>query len=974
MAGNLRLGGKFTLMLAVVFVVGTALGWTILDRMLRAKAEREVENKAEVLLNTMKAVRDYTTRNVAVKLPQYSSPDMPFLRESVPAFSAHTVFDNFRKREEYQYFQYREAGPNPTVPTDLADDFERSLVDRFSADRSLQKLSGFRQMNGQRVFYTARPMEIKDATCLSCHGHPADAPVAMVRTYRELLNDPEWGTVEGEDGFGWEMGQIIATQVVYVPADRVIQAGQRAALLVIAVFIGVFGLAAFTINGTLRRAVVRPLTRLGEVAKLVERGDEVGATNHGAQGKGLAQIAERPDEVGELARTFDGMARKVAEREAGLRQAQEDVQRSEAYYRSLIEHAADAVILVDKDVVTKYASPAVERVLGVAPADLVGRSPLDLIDPEDLPTVRDEVRRTHATPGVGMVVEFALLPKHGVKRYVEAIGTNLLDEPAVQGVVVNMRDVTEKRRAELLEREKETAEQANRAKSQFLANMSHELRTPLNAIIGYSEMLQEDAQDAGQKQMVDDLQKIHGAGRHLLALINGVLDLSKIEAGRMELYLERFSVAQVVSEVVATIKPLVIKNDNKLEVRVAPDAGEMRADITKLRQSLYNLLSNASKFTQGGAIVLSVSRERRGEQEWLRFDVADSGIGMSSEQMGKLFEAFAQADASTTRKFGGTGLGLAITRRFCRMMGGEVSVASTLGKGSTFTIVLPAEVLDPKDQLKPATGPVSEAEPVAVASSEQPTLLCIDDDPLVHDLLRRTLGKEGFHIASALSGDEGLRLARRHLPDVVTLDVLMPGRDGWSVLREFRGDPTLKDVPVVLMSVLDEVQMAKALGADAQLIKPADVETLATTARELIQQRRSQAGPVLVVEDDQPMAELLSRSLADAGWRTLLARDAAQALEYCKSSTPRLIVLDLLLPGPDGFAFLDQLRDVPGGSAIPVIVVTSQDLSSIQRQRLLQRVAGILQKGVLEMGELVGVVGRAIKASGPAHKVDPPQA
>ena len=351
-------------------------------------------------------------------------------------------------------------------------------------------------------------------------------------------------------------------------------------------------------------------------------------------------------------------------------------------------------------------------------------------------------------------------------------------------------------------------ELASQHKSQFLANMSHELRTPLNAIIGYSEMLQEDAAELEAEQFVPDLKKIHASGQHLLELINAVLDLSKIEAGKMDLYLESFNVASLVSGVTEVIQPLVQKNSNRLEVKCAENAGTMHADLTKVRQSLFNLLSNSCKFTDNGTVTLSVEREQPAGGDWMVFRVHDTGIGMTPEQMGRLFQEFSQADASTTRNYGGTGLGLALSRRLCQMMGGDITVESEPGRGSTFTLRLPAEVKDP-------AGVVAPAEPAARVRphTEDALVLVVDDDAAVRDTMERFLTREGYAVVTASGGREALRLARELRPVAITLDVMMPDLDGWTVLSALKGDPELADIPVILVSIVDEKKRGYSLGA-----------------------------------------------------------------------------------------------------------------------------------------------------------------
>jgi signal transduction histidine kinase/FixJ family two-component response regulator len=371
------------------------------------------------------------------------------------------------------------------------------------------------------------------------------------------------------------------------------------------------------------------------------------------------------------------------------------------------------------------------------------------------------------------------------------------------------------------------AEDANRAKSAFLANMSHELRTPLNAIIGYSEMLEEETQEMGKVENVKDLQKIQGAGKHLLSLINDVLDLSKIEAGRMGLHLETFDITQMIEEMVTTLHPAVSKNSNTIHLHLAEDLGFMRADITKVRQILFNLLSNASKFTDHGTISVDVDRSIEGGQDWIRFQVADTGIGINAKEKANLFQEFTQADVSIARKYGGTGLGLAISYRYARLMRGRISVESEPGRGSVFTVYIPANVTTEISEAAQAqkTSQVAPAPPEVKSSLD--TILVIDDDSVVRDLMSRFLTRLGFHVVAAASGEEGLRLAKQVNPLVVTLDVIMPDCDGWAVLNKLKADPELAEIPVIMVTVVDNESMGFKLGASNYLIKPVDRDRLA---------------------------------------------------------------------------------------------------------------------------------------------------
>ncbi len=487
------------------------------------------------------------------------------------------------------------------------------------------------------------------------------------------------------------------------------------------------------------------------------------------------------------------------------------------------------------------------------------------------------------------------------------------------------------------EEAKEAAEAASRTKSAFLASMSHELRTPLNAIIGYSEMLMEDAEELGQEQFVSDLRRIHTSGKHLLMLINDVLDISKIEAGKMELYLETFDISRMIQDVVSTIQPLADKNNNLLKVHCPDSVGVMHADLAKVRQALFNLLSNACKFTDEGTVWLDVSRETEDSKRWLKFRVRDTGIGMTEKQMESLFQVFSQAHTPMGGDYGGTGLGLAITKRYCRMMGGDVTAEADYGSGSTFTIRLPAECKPPEVIEEAPAEPLVEPSSQAIG-----TILVIDDDPAVRDLMKRSLGKEGFRVETASGGKDGLRLARELRPHAITLDVMMPKMDGWSVLSALKADSELADIPVIMFTVVDDKNLGYSLGASDYLTKPIDRERLVN----VIKQYTTTSAPcrVLLVEDDANVRNLLRRMLEKEGWAVAEAENGRVALERVSEQAPALILLDLMMPEMDGFELVAELRKHKVWRSIPIVVLTAKDITSEDRLRLKGEVTKILQK------------------------------
>jgi PAS domain S-box-containing protein len=629
---------------------------------------------------------------------------------------------------------------------------------------------------------------------------------------------------------------------------------------------------------------------------------------------------------------------------------EEELKKNEERIRTMVDNIPGVVYrcLMDDAWTMLFISDEIEVLSGYPASEFLGENPVrtfaSIMHEDDLRPVAKNAQKA-VDERVPYTNEYRVIDKDGNVHWVYARGKAIYDEDGtplyLDGTIF---DVTEKKVMELqLEDARDAAESANRAKSTFLANMSHELRTPMNAIIGYSEMLAEDAEGEGHDDMVPDLEKINAAGKHLLALINDILDLSKIEAGRMDLFLETFDLRRMLDEAVATVMPLIAKNENALETEFADDLGNVRVDLTKLRQALFNLLSNAAKFTEGGTITLGARKEMRDGAEWLALSVADTGIGIGQNKLEAVFEEFSQADDSTTRDYGGTGLGLPISRRFCQMMGGDITVASELGKGTTFTIELPSRV-DALEAAKSAAKP-EQLETREMVPGVRP-ILVVDDDPNSRELLQRTLESEGFSVVTASTGEEGLELARELKPSLMTLDVLMPSMDGWSVLQEVKADPELENIPVMMISIAGDKDLGYTLGAVECLTKPVDRDKL----RQLASQYANAAGGgrALVVDDDQGIRSLFQRSLSEDGWTVDEAENGAIALDLATRNRPDLVLLDLMMPVMDGFEFVMHYRKLEGCRVTPIIVVTAKDLDQSERENLL---GGVERNGVPAVDE-----------------------
>ena len=529
---------------------------------------------------------------------------------------------------------------------------------------------------------------------------------------------------------------------------------------------------------------------------------------------------------------------------------------------------------------------------------------------------------------------------------------------------IRLRDSQLAEVVEELEDAKDAAEQANVAKSQFLANMSHELRTPLNAIIGYSEIVTEDLEDADLDDSIADVKKINKAAHHLLGLINEVLDLSKIEAGKMTLDVHEVDVYDLLNDVVATVEPLAAKKSNKLIVNAANAPKKLYSDSVKIKQCLLNLLSNACKFTEQGSVTLNVDTKLAdgGEPEKAVITVIDTGIGMNQEQLSTLFEAFVQADASTTRKYGGTGLGLVITRKLAQLLGGDIQVESESGRGSTFRLEFPVNASGLKEA-EPIEEENAQAAPPPIAAPSssvdpldrsKPLVLIIDDDPSAIDLMGRMLLSSGYSIVTANDGSMGLELAISEQPQAIVLDINMPEMDGWDVLKELSTNSVTNTIPVFVVTINDERQKGLDLGASEYLLKPIKRERLINLLSAYL---TSDDAEILLVEDDQDSAEIITRAATQAGHKIRHANNGLEGLRALKENRPDVIVLDLMMPEMDGFEFLREIRNSEDFRNIPVIVVTAKTLSEEDRGFLSETAQQYHQKAALPPGELVRAIG-----------------
>jgi PAS domain S-box-containing protein len=689
----------------------------------------------------------------------------------------------------------------------------------------------------------------------------------------------------------------------------------------------------------LRNAVARGEIRDAEgrveawvAERLARHRDPKGTHVHRRSDGRWIQVNER--------KTDDGGTVAIYTDITDVKQAEQAIQESEQRLRVIAEAAPMAVLIVTfDDGMIRYVNQRFSEMFELEGSSALGLQAKTLYaDPRHRQHVIDALTEHGHVEGMEV-----LLKRAGGEEFWALMASQRVQFDGRPAMITGLADISDRKRMEgELHKAIWASEQATRAKSDFVASMSHELRTPLNAIIGYSEILFEDAQSAGRESETADLRKIQDAGKHLLGLIDNILDLSKIEAGKMTLYLETFELRPMIDSVAATVTALAKKTGNVLVVSCADEVGTMHSDLTKVRQILFNLLSNACKFTRNGTITLAAVRDANEAVDWIEFQVRDTGIGMTTDQQAKVFEAFTQADASTTRTYGGTGLGLAITKSFCRLMGGDVTLTSEAGKGTTFVVRLPAVTHAASDTVGLAAEKRSEGPQVA-EPEHAPIVLVVDDDPNARELLRRHLQRGGYAVRMAANGEEAMQLARTLRPDVVTLDALMPQMDGWAVLSAMKEDAVLAEIPVIMVTIVDNQSIGFSLGAADYLIKPIDRDRLVRAVEKCCPSGAPRH--VLIIEDDAPTSELMRRALRQIDCTVTQAENGRVGLERLNEALPDAILLDLMMPEMDGFEFIAQVRAESRWRRIPVIVVTAKTLTAEDRARLNGQVQHLVHKG-----------------------------
>ncbi|AHG93698.1 PAS sensor protein (plasmid) [Gemmatirosa kalamazoonensis] len=685
-----------------------------------------------------------------------------------------------------------------------------------------------------------------------------------------------------------------------------------------------------------------------------------------------------------------------------------DVPRPEALLRTgalqsaIFNSANFSSIATDADGVIQIFNVGAERMLGYTAAEVMDRiTPADISDPQELvarATTLSAELGTPITPGFEALVfkasrgiediyELTYIRKDGSRFPAVVSVTALRDaQDAIIGYLLIGTDNTARKQVEeerqkleqRLQQKNVELENASRMKSEFLANMSHELRTPLNAIIGFSEVLGDGLMGPMTDQQRAYIGDIFRSGKHLLSLINDILDLSKVEAGKMLLDLEPVQVSSLFVNSLSVVRGKAAARHVQLETDVASDLGSIWADGRKVKQIVYNLLSNAVKFSaERGTVTLRAGRVARAAagrltgdwagralpladsafEEFLEISVTDAGIGISPDALELLFKPFSQIDSGLARKYEGTGLGLAMVKLLAELHGGAVAVESAVGVGSRFTIWLPLRAPE-----KPTAPPAPAPEPYVAEAPGGRTALVIEDDVQSAELIRLQLEAQGLTVLHAVSADEALRLAARPL-SLITLDVMLPGTDGWELLGQLKRLPALRHIPFVLISIVADRSRGFALGAAAVMQKPISREELGAALSDLGLGAATADGParrVLVVDDDAKAAEMIALRITSMGDTVIRASGGRDAIEIARRELPDLIVLDLMMPDVSGFDVAEALDREPATASIPILVVSAQQITAEDRAKLEGYVTGIVGKAGFDGERFTAAVRRAL--------------
>lgn len=682
------------------------------------------------------------------------------------------------------------------------------------------------------------------------------------------------------------------------------------------------------------------------------------------------------------------------------------------YLKSVLDNSADIIMTTDAEGrIVEFNNGAI-RILGYSREEMIGKRAdelwvrpwerertLELLDRTDYIANYETQLKTRDGRCIDISLTLSALKSSSGERIgTVGISKDITErkrlERALEERNMDLQELNDKLEERILDRTRDLEranselDRSNRLKSQFIATMSHELRTPLNSILGFSELLMDEVYDPVTERQKRYISNIYNSGSHLLQLISNVLDIAKIESGKIELQHETFLITQTVAEVDAVIRSLAQKKQQQLSVQVADDMPPIRADRVKFKQILYNLLSNAVKFTpEGGAVsveakvvsgadlpsVIGASEAFPGDIDLLVITVADTGIGIKPEDQDRIFSEFEQGDSSFSRRYEGTGLGLALTKRLVELHGGEIAVESEEGKGSTFTVVIPLGTAAAAQRL-PVVPPdmqqqegAFEAETARGRRCTAPLILVVEDNPSTSEVLTLYLARAGYRVAHAFTGEEALSRAKELQPFAVLLDIMLPGKDGWEVLQELKTAPEVKDIPVIISSVTDNKELGFALGAFDYLVKPVDRLALLKKLEELsltVKRCRKHIN-ILCIDDHAEALELLQSILEPAGYNVITASSGAEGVDKALSYKPDLIILDLMMPEMDGFEVVHLLKSSPAVVDTPILILTAKDLTVEDRLRLAGKIENFIQKSHFTKDDLLTYI-RDLEVTFPA--------